>query len=125
MTFGLAACSGFLPKSSSDRHNQLLQSSVVLAFKAMGSSPGEVMFVRIFKQEQTLEVWKRTSADPFKLFKSYDICLFSGNLGPKIKEGDRQSPEGFYTITPSLINPRGRTIIWPSILAFPTSLTAS
>lgn|SRR5690554_1659779 len=106
VVFGLAACGGFLPKSSSNRHNQPLQGSVVSALKAMGSSPGAAMMVRIFKQEQVLEVWKRTSAGQFKLFKTYEICAFSGDLGPKIKEGDRQSPEGFYTITPGLMNPK-------------------
>ena len=39
------------------------------------------------------------------LLKTYPICRWSGDLGPKIKEGDRQAPEGFYTITPSLMNP--------------------
>ncbi|MDB5472902.1 MAG: hypothetical protein JWP99_205 [Devosia sp.] len=106
VAFGLAACGGFLPKSNSNRHNQPLQSSVVSALKAMGSDPGQAMVIRIFKQEKTLEVWKRTNAGDFRMFKSYEICAFSGDLGPKIKEGDRQSPEGFYTITPGLMNPR-------------------
>ncbi|WP_193334483.1 L,D-transpeptidase family protein [Devosia beringensis] len=106
VVFGLVACGGFLPKSNNNRHNQPLQSSVVAALKAMGSEPGEAMMVRIFKQEEVLEVWKRTSGGQFKLFKTYEICAFSGDLGPKIKEGDRQSPEGFYTITPGLMNPK-------------------
>ena len=106
VVFGLVACGGFLPKSSSNRHNQPLQSSVVAGLKAIGSTPGDAMVVRIFKQEQTLEVWKHTNSGQFKLFKTYAICAFSGELGPKIKEGDRQSPEGFYTITPGLMNPK-------------------
>ena len=32
------------------------------------------------------------------------FCRWSGDLGPKINEGDRQAPEGFYTITPGLMN---------------------
>jgi murein L,D-transpeptidase YafK len=106
VAFGLVACGGFLPKSSDNRHNQPLQSGVVSGLRAMGSSPGEAMVIRMFKQEKVLEVWKRTSSGQFKMFKSYEICAFSGVLGPKIKEGDRQSPEGFYTITPGLMNPR-------------------
>nr|WP_314257139.1 murein L,D-transpeptidase family protein [uncultured Devosia sp.] len=106
VAFGLVACGGFLPKSSNDRHNQALPSGTVSALRAMGSSPAEAMVVRIFKQEKTLEVWKKTSSGQFKMFKTYEICAFSGNLGPKIKEGDRQSPEGFYTITPGLMNPK-------------------
>jgi len=63
------------------------------------------MMVRIFKQSSELEVWKQTSSGGYKLFKTYAICAWSGGLGPKVKEGDRQSPEGFYTITPGLMNP--------------------
>ncbi len=72
----------------------------------MGSSPQEPMLVRIFKQEDHLEVWKHTRGGTYELFKTYDICAWSGDLGPKIKEGDRQAPEGFYSITPGLMNPR-------------------
>lgn len=106
IVFGLAACGGFLPKSNDNRHNQPLSSAVQAGLRNMGSSPGEAMVIRIFKQEQVLEVWKRTSAGQFKLFKTYEICAYSGDLGPKFKEGDRQSPEGFYTITPGLMNPK-------------------
>ncbi|WP_197410820.1 L,D-transpeptidase family protein [Devosia epidermidihirudinis] len=105
VAFGLAACGGFV-KAGDNRHNQPLASGTVSALRAMGSSPGEAMVIRIFKEEKTLEVWKRTSAGQYKMFKTYEICAFSGNLGPKIKEGDRQSPEGFYTITPGLMNPK-------------------
>ena len=61
--------------------------------------------IRLFKQTNEFEVWKRTTAGTFKLFKTYDICAYSGGLGPKVKEGDRQAPEGFYNITPGLMNP--------------------
>ena len=61
--------------------------------------------MRIFKQESELEVWKEDKTGRFALLKTYPICRWSGDLGPKIKEGDRQAPEGFYTITPGLMNP--------------------
>ena len=41
----------------------------------------------------------------YALLKTYEICKWSGALGPKIKEGDRQAPEGFYTVTPAQMNP--------------------
>jgi len=41
----------------------------------------------------------------FHLFRTYPICTFSGELGPKIQEGDDQSPEGFYFVTPIQLNP--------------------
>jgi murein L,D-transpeptidase YafK len=61
--------------------------------------------VRIFKEEAELEVWKEDTTGRFKLLKIYPICRWSGDLGPKMREGDRQTPEGFYTITAKLLNP--------------------
>ena len=63
------------------------------------------ILVRLFKQESELEVWKQDTSGRFALLKSYPICRWSGELGPKVKEGDRQAPEGFYTITPAQMNP--------------------
>ena len=53
---------------------------------------------------------RRTSTGRFALLKTYPICRWSGELGPKIKEGDRQAPEGFYTITPGLMNPNSQLL---------------
>jgi murein L,D-transpeptidase YafK len=61
--------------------------------------------VRLYKEESELEVWKEDRDGQFQLLKTYPICRWSGELGPKIKQGDRQAPEGFYTITPGLMNP--------------------
>jgi len=63
------------------------------------------ILVRIFKEESELEVWKEDKTGRLALLKTYPICRWSGELGPKIKEGDRQAPEGFYTISPGLMNP--------------------
>lgn len=63
------------------------------------------ILVRIFKQERKLEVWKRTRSGRFAHLKSYDIRAFSGDLGPKKREGDRQAPEGFYSVSPGQMNP--------------------
>ena len=63
------------------------------------------VLVRIFKEEAELEVWKKNRDGEFALLKTYPVCRWSGDIGPKIKEGDRQAPEGFYTITPGLMNP--------------------
>jgi murein L,D-transpeptidase YafK len=63
------------------------------------------ILVRIFKEESELEVWKQDTSGRYELLKVYPICRWSGDLGPKIKEGDRQAPEGFYPITPGLMNP--------------------
>jgi murein L,D-transpeptidase YafK len=63
------------------------------------------ILVRIFKEESELEVWKQDITGHFQMLKVYPICRWSGDLGPKLHEGDRQAPEGFYTITPELMNP--------------------
>jgi murein L,D-transpeptidase YafK len=63
------------------------------------------ILVRIFKEESELEVWKQDTTGHFQILKVYPICRWSGDLGPKLHEGDRQAPEGFYTITPELMNP--------------------
>ena len=61
--------------------------------------------VRLFKEEAELEVWKQDTSGRFQLLKTYPVCRWSGDLGPKLQEGDRQAPEGFYTVTPELMNP--------------------
>src|SRR5580704_6284014 len=63
------------------------------------------ILVRIFKEEAELEVWKQDTTGHFQILKSFAICRWSGDLGPKLHEGDRQAPEGFYTITPAQMNP--------------------
>jgi murein L,D-transpeptidase YafK len=63
------------------------------------------ILVRLFKEESELEVWKQDASGRYELLKVYPICRWSGDLGPKVKEGDRQAPEGFYPITPGLMNP--------------------
>ena len=100
----LTGCGGLM--KGDGRAQQPLKQEAVAKLKSLGSSPGAGMMVRIFKETSELEVWKQTASGGYKFFKSYEICAWSGELGPKIKEGDRQSPEGFYTITASLLNPK-------------------
>jgi murein L,D-transpeptidase YafK len=63
------------------------------------------ILARIFKEESEMELWKQNRNGEFALLKTYPICRWSGDLGPKKKQGDRQAPEGFYTITPGQMNP--------------------
>ncbi len=69
-----------------------------------GLSPGSPIFIRIFKESAELEIWVM-QGNIFKLFKTYTICDYSGYLGPKEREGDKQSPEGFYHVGVSQLNP--------------------
>jgi murein L,D-transpeptidase YafK len=66
------------------------------------------ILVRIFKAESELEIWKQKDDGRFYLFKTYPICSYSGDLGPKITQGDRQAPEGFYLISEDQLNPRSK-----------------
>ncbi|WP_045855831.1 L,D-transpeptidase family protein [Teredinibacter purpureus] len=66
------------------------------------------LFIRIFKQPGVLEVWKENALGKFELFKRYNTCYFSGALGPKTRQGDLQSPEGFYFVPPASLNPWSR-----------------
>lgn len=68
---------------------------------------GAPIFMRIFKKEHELELWMRSDG-AFKHFATYPICNWSGSLGPKLKEGDGQSPEGFYTVSRGQLNPNSK-----------------
>ena len=103
-TLALASCSdydGALPK-----HMKPLDEKTRQLVERKGMDQRSPILVRLFKEEATLEVWKQQKAGGrYALLKTYDICAYSGVLGPKIKEGDRQAPEGFYTIRPAQMNP--------------------
>ena len=69
---------------------------------------GAPVFIRIFKQSSELELCLESESGEYQHFKTYEICHFSGDLGPKLKEGDRQSPEGFYFVNAGRLNPWSR-----------------
>jgi len=75
--------------------------------QAAGIAPGVPIHIRIFKLESELELWVEKDGR-FERFATYPICLWSGRLGPKLKEGDRQAPEGFYTVSKDALNPNSR-----------------
>ena len=77
------------------------------ALKNSGLRLGSPIFIRIFKQSYELEVWIKKNTT-YHLFKTYPICAYSGQLGPKLKEGDRQAPEGFYQVSQKQMNPKSR-----------------
>ncbi len=68
---------------------------------------GDPVFIRIFKEESLLEVWIRSGTE-YQHLKDYAICAYSGYLGPKLKEGDMQSPEGFYKVKQYQLNPNSK-----------------
>ncbi|MDO4643007.1 MAG: murein L,D-transpeptidase family protein [Cardiobacteriaceae bacterium] len=73
--------------------------------EAKGFRFGAPAFIRIFKKEEVLEVWLQKDSGEYALFLDYPICIYSGELGPKTREGDKQSPEGFYRVGREALNP--------------------
>lgn len=87
------------------RQQPLLQPRV----EALGCPWGSPVFLQVFKHGSELELWLQLPGDgPFVLFQTYHVLAWSGGLGPKQKEGDRQAPEGFYSVGPSQLNPNSR-----------------
>ena len=101
----LSGCNtdGVLPMS--EKAARPLPAKLVAEIESKGMDKESPILVRLFKEEAELEVWKQDRTGHYALLKTYPICRWSGELGPKIKEGDRQAPEGFYSITPGLMNP--------------------
>ena len=100
----LAGCNGE-QLSPSSKANRPIPDKLLADIEAKNMDKGSPILVRLFKQEAELEVWKQDRNGKFALLKTYPICRWSGDLGPKVKEGDRQAPEGFYSITPAQMNP--------------------
>jgi len=72
-----------------------------------GHRLGAPVFIRIFKAEFELELWLARRGT-FELFATYPICRWSGALGPKLAQGDKQTPEGFYSVDQRALNPASR-----------------
>ncbi len=96
---GLAACQVAAPDAAP------IPREVMHKISDIGSTPAAPIYVRIFKEESEFEVWKRVPDGSYALLETYPICTWSGVLGPKLAEGDRQAPEGFYMVTPGQMNP--------------------
>jgi murein L,D-transpeptidase YafK len=82
-----------------------LSPQMLAELEKKGMPKDSPILIRLFKEESELEVWKQDTTGRFQILKVYPICRWSGDLGPKVHEGDRQAPEGFYSITPGLMNP--------------------
>jgi murein L,D-transpeptidase YafK len=86
------------PFSPADRERRLAEK---------GLTAGSPVMIRIFKQESELELWIARE-DRFEHFNTYRICFWAGGLGPKLREGDRQAPEGLYSVGLKQLYPKGR-----------------
>ena len=89
-----------------DLHSRRI-ADVSTALQSQGFALGDSVFVRVIKESSELELWLRPStSSAFRLYKTWHIARWSGTLGPKTKEGDRQAPEGFYAFNAKHLNPR-------------------
>jgi len=103
---GLGGCSSvvYAPKTAAVRTGTV-RTSTLKQMEALNMDRAAPILIRIYKEESALEVWKQDRTGKFALLNSYPICKFSGNLGPKVMQGDHQAPEGFYDIAPDQLNP--------------------
>ena len=88
--------------------------------KEKGVTLTSPILIRVFKAESELEIWKEKSG-VFELFAVYPICHWSGTIGPKLRTGDKQAPEGFYTVSrgqirPTQRHPKAINIGFPNVL---------
>jgi murein L,D-transpeptidase YafK len=103
----LAGCnSDDISLASNAKANQPVPPKLIVAMVEKDMELQSPILIRLFKQEAELEVWKQDRTGRFALLKTYPICRWSGDLGPKVREGDRQAPEGFYSISPGQMNPQ-------------------
>lgn len=92
-------------REAAERVKPTLESELL----AKGLAPGKPVFLRVFKETSELELWMEPQPGAeYVHFKTWPICAWSGELGPKLKEGDGQSPEGFYFVPPARMNPESR-----------------
>ena len=91
-----------------DKANVPIPARIQVKMKTKGMTAASPIMMRIFKKEGELEVWKQTHTGRYALLETFEICKWSGGLGPKIKEGDRQAPEGFYDVNKHQMNPKSQ-----------------
>ena len=101
----IAGCDNSYLDQSSARSQQPISSATLAKMEALDTTPSSPTVIRTYKKEAELEIWKMKSNGEYALLKTYPMCRWSGQLGPKKREGDMQVPEGFYTIAPGQMNP--------------------
>ncbi|APO76563.1 L,D-transpeptidase domain-containing protein [Rhizobium etli 8C-3] len=114
MALALAGCNDALEVTHTDlskvknKVEQPLPARILADMKTKGMDRNSPIMIRIFKEEGALEVWKAKTDNRFDKIADYKICAWSGRLGPKVKTGDRQAPEGFYNLTRANLNPNSK-----------------
>lgn len=74
--------------------------------KAHIQYPPQKLALLAFKKELKIELWAKNAKNNWRYIKTYPLTASSGKLGPKLKEYDKQIPEGIYKLT--MFNPYSR-----------------
>ncbi len=101
----LAGCDDSYLDNGPGRSEHPISSATLSEMAKIDTTPSSPVVIRAYKKEAELEIWKMSSDGHYALLKTYPMCRWSGQLGPKKREGDMQVPEGFYTIAPGQMNP--------------------
>ncbi len=102
---GVAGCDDSYLDQGPGRSQQPISSATLEEMTKLDTTPSSPTLIRTYKKEAELEIWKMKSNGEYALLKTYPMCRWSGQLGPKKREGDMQVPEGFYSIAPGQMNP--------------------
>lgn len=105
VSLALTACSEEDRYRGSARHTIPIPNATYALMSEKGMTKDQPILIRSYKKESELEIWKRKADGQYALLKTFPMCRWSGQLGPKVREGDRMAPEGFYAITPAQMNP--------------------
>ena len=101
----IAGCDDSYLDQGPGRSQQPISAATLAEMEKLDTTPSSPTLIRTYKKEAELEIWKMKSNGEYALLKTYPMCRWSGQLGPKKREGDMQVPEGFYPITPGQMNP--------------------
>lgn len=101
----IAGCDDSYLDQGPGRSQQPISSATLAEMTKVDTTPSSPTLIRTYKKEAELEIWKMKSNGEYALLKTYPMCRWSGQLGPKKREGDMQVPEGFYSIAPGQMNP--------------------
>jgi murein L,D-transpeptidase YafK len=91
--------------SAAPKHLAPIPSGTLALMAARNTSPGAPILFRSYKKEAEIEVWKQARDGRYVHLKTFPICRWSGQLGPQRQQGDRQAPEGFYSVASGQMNP--------------------
>src|SRR5271166_3491374 len=101
----LAGCEDSYLDNGPGRSEHPISSATLAEMNKIDTTPASPTLIRTYKKEAELEIWKMKSDGHYALLKTYPMCRWSGQLGPKKREGDMQVAEGFYPIAPGQMNP--------------------